>query len=396
MFLGRYVVEAVLLEGRSPTKLARSHGISRSWVFELLKRYREAGDEGLKPRSRRPRSCPHQVSPEIQARIVELRHQLLLDGFDAGAQTIAHYLATDVDTVPAVSTIWRILSREGLVTPQPQKRPRASFTRFEAELPNQMWQADPTHWHLADGTDVEILNILDDHSRFCLCSTAHLTVNALDVVQSFHRAGSEYGYPESFLSDNGAVFSARYRKGKVLLESELERLGIRGKHSAPYHPQTCGKVERFHQTLKKFLARQAPAENLAHLQLQLDAFRVHYNQLRPHRALGGQTPLQAYHARLKARPEGVTEVTHFRVRHDRVSDNGTVTLRYLTRLHHVGLGRIYKRQPVLLMVAGNNVRVTHVDGTLIRELTLDPTRDYQPARAPTVDRDVARQESAMS
>src|ERR1700730_3229997 len=396
MFLGRYVVEAVLLEGRSPTELARSHGISRSWVFELLKRYREAGDEGLKPRSRRPRSCPHQVSPEIQARIVELRHQLLLDGFDAGAQTIAHYLATDVDTVPAVSTIWRILSREGLVTPQPQKRPRASFTRFEAELPNQMWQTDPTHWHLADGTDVEILNILDDHSRFCLCSTAHLTVNALDVVQSFHRAGSEYGYPESFLSDNGAVFSARYRKGKVLLESELERLGIRGKHSAPYHPQTCGKVERFHQTLKKFLARQAPAENLAHLQLQLDAFRVHYNQLRPHRALGGQTPLQAYHARLKARPEGVTEVTHFRVRHDRVSDNGTVTLRYLTRLHHVGLGRIYKRQPVLLMVAGNNVRVTHVDGTLIRELTLDPTRDYQPARAPTVDRDFARQESAMS
>src|SRR5438874_6888778 len=166
--------------------------------------------------------------------------------------------------------------------------------------------------------------------------------------------------------------------GKVLFESELERLGVAFKNSRPYHPQTCGKVERLHQTLKRYLARQAPVQTLPKLQGQLDAFAHYYNDIRPHRALQGRTPLQAYSARVKARPAGQAPATHFRVRSDKVDRTGRVTLRYGSRLHHIGLGRAHKGRAVKLLVAGQNVRVIDLDGELIRELTLDPSRDYQP------------------
>src|SRR5439155_2253018 len=168
--------------------------------------------------------------------------------------------------------------RHGLVIPQPHKRPKASFTRFQAELPNQLWQADLTPWHLADGSEVEILNILDDHSRLLIASHTRARFKAADVLHSFVAAGESYGLPESLLTDNGAVFTANSRRGKVVLESALERLGVQGKHSTPYHPQTCGKVERFHQTLKRFLAKQTPAASTAVLQAQLDTFGAYYNQ----------------------------------------------------------------------------------------------------------------------
>lgn len=173
------------------------------------------------------------------------------------------------------STIWRTLRREGLIVPEPQKRPRSSLVRFQADLPNEMWQTDITHWRLDDGSDVEILNMIDDHSRLFLASQAFQTVKARDVVEVFHKAASLHGLPASLLSDNGAVFTATPRKGKVLLQSELQRLGITSKNSRPYHPQTCGKVERLHQTLKRYLDAQEPAHTLAQLQGQLDRF-VHY------------------------------------------------------------------------------------------------------------------------
>src|ERR1700724_1487529 len=164
MSLGRYVVDAVLLEGRSPAELARQHGLSRSWIYQLVGRFREGGYQALEPRSRRPRSCAHQVDPETEASILRLRQGLLAAGYDAGARTIAHHLVPLLPKPPSVATIWRILSRHGLVIPQPHKRPRSSFLRFQADLPNQLWQADITLWRLADGNEVEILNVLDDHS----------------------------------------------------------------------------------------------------------------------------------------------------------------------------------------------------------------------------------------
>lgn len=396
MSVGRYMVDAVVFEGRSPIELARSHGISQSWIYELVARYRQGGYPALEPRSRRPRSCPHQVNIEVQAAIVELRRELFAAGHDAGADTIAHHLAGRVANVPSVATIWRILRRQGLITPQPHKRPRSSFKRFEAELPNEMWQADATHWRLAGGSDVEIVNLIDDHSRLVLASAAFPTVKAADVVQIFYSAAASYGFPAAFLSDNGAVFSGESRRGKVLLESELERLGIRCTHSTPYHPQTCGKVERFHQTLKRYLAKQAEPRSLAHLQLQLDAFRAYYNQQRPHRSLNGKTPLVAFNARIKAKPALPEKAIHFRVRRDKVDGSGRVTLRHLSRLRHIYVGTAYKRQRVRLLVAGDQVRVVRADGKLLRELTLDPSRDYQPLSPTRIFLDDVREASSMS
>jgi transposase InsO family protein len=375
----RYLVEAHVLEGRSVGELAEAHGVHRSWIYKLLARYREGGYEALQPRSRRPHRCPKQIPQEIIGAIVELRKQLHAQGHDCGPETIAYHLASQFDRVPSISTIWRILKRQGLIAPQPQKRPRSSLIRFEAQLPNELWQADITHWHLAGGEHVEILNMIDDHSRPLLASRAFFTVKARDVVESFQKAAGLHGLPAALLSDNGAVFTGYYRGGKVALESELERLGVAFKNSRPYHPQTCGKVERLHQTLKRYLARQSPAASISALQGQLDAFAHYYNDIRPHRALQGSTPLQAYSARVKARPLGASPETHFRVRQDRVDETGKVTLRYGSRLYKIGLGRAHKGHAIKLLVADRDIRVTDSqNGELLRELTLDPNRNYQP------------------
>jgi transposase InsO family protein len=379
--MARYLVEAHVLEGRPVGELAAAHGVHRSWIYKLLARYRDGGLEALEPRSRRPRSCKHETPPEIAEAIIELRKRRSGEGHDCGAQTIAYHLSQELVGVPApsLSTIWRILRRAGLILPEPQKRPRSSLIRFQAELPNEMWQADITHWQLAEGEHAEILNLIDDHSRLFLSSRAFSTVKAKDVVEVFHSAAELHGLPESLLSDNGAVFTASPRRGKVLLQSELGRLGIASKNSRPYHPQTCGKIERLHQTLKRYLDAQEPAKTLSALQEQLERFVHYYNDIRPHRALGGRTPLQAYSARVKAKPAlGTLPRTHFRVRQDKVDDSGTVTVRHMSRLHHIGLGRAHKGRQVKLLIADQNIRVIDLEGELIRELTLDPSRDYQP------------------
>jgi transposase InsO family protein len=374
----RYLVEAHVLEGRSVSELAAGHGVHRSWIYKLLGRYRAGGFEAIEPRSRRPRSCRHETPPATVKAIVGLRSELAAQGYDAGAETIAYHLAQNNQEVPSVSTIWRILRREGLVCAQPQKRPRCSLIRFEAELPNQLWQADITCWQLASGEVVEILNQIDDHSRLFLGSDAYLRVKAADVVQSFHKAAGLHGLPASLLTDNGAVFTGSYRGGKVLLQYELERLGVEFKNSRPYHPQTCGKIERLHQTLKRYLAKQRPAQTLRALQRQLDAFAHYYNHIRPHRAIGRRTPLQAYSARLKARPTGASTATYFRVREDKVDKSGKVSLRYDSRLYKIGIGRAHKGRAVKLLIADQSIRVIDLQGELIRELTLDPSRNYQP------------------
>jgi transposase InsO family protein len=374
----RYLVEAHVLEGRSVSELAAAHGVHRSSIYKLLARYRDGGLEALEPRSKRPRSCKHETSPEIVKAIVGLRSELESEGHDAGAETIAYHLAQTQKEIPSVSTIWRILRREGLVVAQRQKRPHCSLVRFEADLPNEMWQADVTCWQLASGQVVEILNMIDDHSRLFLGSVAYGRVKAADVVAGFHAAGELHGLPASLLTDNGAVFTGSYRAGKVLLEYELERLGVEFKNSRPYHPQTCGKVERLHQTLKRYLAKQPPAQTLGALQGQLDTFVHYYNNIRPHRAIGRRTQLQAYSARLKARPAGASPATYFRVREDKVEEVGKVSLRYDSRLYHIRLGRAHKGRAVKLLIADRSIRVIDLQGELIRELTLDPSRNYQP------------------
>ncbi len=392
----KYVIEAILLEGASPSALARTHQISRSWIYELRGRFEAGGYPALTPRSRRPHSSPTQVGSEVQNRVLELRDELVAAGYDAGPQTLAHHLAEELSQVPSVTTIWRILKRHGRVTPQPHKKPRSSYIRFEAKLPNETWQVDATPWQLADGSAVEILNFIDDHSRLSLNSTAFTTVKAMDVVQAFYQATDRFGLPASLLSDNAAVFTGRSRRGKVLLELELERLGILVKHSTPNHPQTCGKVERFHQTLKRFLSRQPAAATLPALQFQLDAFRDYYNSRRPHRSLGRRTPLAAFDARLKAKPSQTSAPTDHRVRRDKIDSFGKVTIRYLGRLRHISVGAAHRNRKVTLLVAGAHVRIVTDDGELLRALTLDPSRSYQPRNGRWPVHNVLQQASPSS
>jgi transposase InsO family protein len=381
MSMARLVITAVVVEGRSKSEVARTYGVSRRWVQVLVARYGVEGEAAYEGRSRRPRSSPQRVDDALEDEIVEWRKRLESEGFDAGAVTIAWHLARTHEQVPAVSTIWRVLSRRGFVVAQPHKRPRSSLVRFVADQPNERWQADVTHWALADGTDVEILNIIDDHSRLLIGSDARATFKAGDVVACFHVAAARYGFPASMLTDNGAIFTGAYRgRGRVALEIELAALHIAFRHSRPYHPQTCGKIERFHQTQKKWLARQPVSATITQLQSDLDRFAEHYNTRRPHRALDRQTPAEAYTARPKAEPSTnrPTIADHYRVRHDIIDPSGVITLRYNSQLHHIGIGRRHAGTRVLVLVHDLEIRILTTDGELLRELTLDPTRDYQP------------------
>ena len=376
---GRFLIETHLRTGRSIKELAAAHDVSESWLFKLLRRYRLEGPEGLEPRSRRPKSSPTRIADLYEDEIVRVRKELAEAGFDAGAETIHFHMSTPGRQVPSVSTIYRVLVARGFVIPEPHKRPKSSWIRFEADFPNECWQADVTHVAVADGWVYEVLNIIDDHSRLCVASRAFVHTRSTDVVRTLHNSAAQLGYPETFLSDNGAIFTATYRLGVAALEAELLSLGIAIKHSRPYHPQTCGKVERFHQTLKKHLAKQDPAASRKALQRQLDRFAPYYNDVRPHRALGRRTPQEVYAARDKAGPRGpVIDAVGHRVRRDRVDTNGTVTLRYRGRLHHLGVGRAYAGWPVILLVAGTQIQVLGNDGSPLRRLTLDPSIDYQP------------------
>lgn len=380
MGIGGYAVRAVVVEGRSVSSAAREHGISRSWLYELVSRYRSEGDSGLEPRSKRPHNSPGQVSAEVDGQIVELRKTLTESGFDAGAQTIQFHLEKKLEDVPSISTIWRVLARRGFITPQPHKRPKSSYATFEASLPNECWQSDATHWRLDDGTDVEILNVIDDYSRFLVASRAFLTTKVGDVLDTFYRGADLHGYPAALLTDNAAVFTAKPRGGRSVFEAELDRLGVKAKHSRPYHPQTCGKVERFHQTLKRWLERQDRVHLPAELQLQLEEFGDYYNNIRPHRARGRITPAEAFNSKPKATPAGplIDPPPNYRVRYDRVDKDGKLTLRHNSRLHHIGVGRRHRLKRILMLIVDLDIRVVTEDGELIRHLQLDPTRDYQP------------------
>jgi transposase InsO family protein len=378
--VARYLVDAVVLERRSYRDVADSHGVSKSWVAKLVARYRSGGYDALAPASKAAHRVANRSSPDLEEHVVRLRKELLEHGFDAGPHTIHYHLGVAGSATPSVSTIWRILKRRGFITPQPHKRPKSSYIRFEASLPNETWQADVTFWELADAVKVEILNVIDDFSRVCVASKAIATTTSPDVVATLYQAGATWGLPASLLTDNGCVFTATHRHGFSAFESELFALGIDAKHSRPYHPQTCGKVERFHQTLKRFLARQPKAVTIAELQAQLDRFVAYYNDIRPHRAKDRKPPRTAFESRDRARPRkvDVARTKELRVRHDKVDIDGSVTLRYRSKLHHIGMRNALRGRRVVMLVAGRDVRVLSEDGELLRQLTLDPSKDYQP------------------
>ena len=212
MSKNRVIVEAVLA-GQSHGSVARQYGISKVWVGKLVARWRTGGWDAVDKQSTRPKSNPRATPPQTVALVLALRQELVTTGLDAGAASIADHLRAQGHTAPSVTTIWRILTRAGLITPEPRKRPKRSFIRFQADLPNECWQADFTHWPLADGTDTEILCFLDDHSRYAISLTAHRVVTGPIVLAAFRAAIDTHGIPATTLTDNGLVFTARFRGG---------------------------------------------------------------------------------------------------------------------------------------------------------------------------------------
>ncbi|HWM01797.1 MAG TPA: IS481 family transposase [Actinophytocola sp.] len=360
-------------------------------VSKPIARYHLEGEAAFQPRSRRPKTSPAALDPATAELILTLRTQLATAGLDAGPDTIAWHLEHHHKTAVSRSTISRYLTRAGLVTPEPRKRPKSSYVRFEAAMPNQTWQSDFTHYRLATGVDVEIISWLDDCTRYALHVTAHQRTTTPIVVTTFREALARHGIPASTLTDNGMVYTVRLaghgrHGGKNSFEAELTRRHIVQKNSRPGHPTTCGKAERFQQTMKKWLrAQPVQPSTIAELQRLLDIFTDEYNHRRPHRSLPHRaTPATLYDSMPKALPGATTDPeTHERVRHDRVDKAGSVTLRHNSRLHHIGVGRTYAGTCVILLIQDLEIRVVNaVTGELLRELILDPSRDYQPTGAP--------------
>ena len=375
----------------SVAEAAAEYGYSRRHLHRLLVRYRQGGLDALAPRSRRPRSSPHQTPEVVRDRIIELRRQLTAAGSDAGPVTIAWHLAREGLGEPSTSTIRRILHDQGLILPQPRKRPRSSYVRFQAAQPNEMWQSDVTHWQLADGTDVGVLNWLDDHSRYLLSASAHQPVTGDDVVALFLQTIDEHGPPASTLTDNARIYTARFGGGRNAFEYLLPLLGIRQKNGSPGHPQTQGKIERFHQTQKRWLAARPTPRTTIELQRQLDEFRENYNEHRPHRALDRATPAHAYRATPKAAPATNGHAPqHYRLRYDRLDTTGKMTLRRAGRMHHLGIGRAHARKRVLALADDHHVTTIELEtGEILSRHLIEPDRTYwrnqnkEPGRRPS-------------
>ena len=391
----RLVITAVVTENRPVAQVAAEYGVSRSWLYELLARHRTEGEAVFEPRSRRPKRTPNATPTDVVELIVELREKLTTAGLDSGPDTIKWHLEHHHSLRVGRTTIARHLTARGLVVPEPKKRPKSSYIRFEASLPNERWQSDFTHYRLTHpgrrpGPDVEILSWLDDCSRYALSVTAHHRVTGAIVLATFRETVAEHGIPASTLTDNGMVFTTRLSGGKGGrngFETELRRLQVRQINSTPNHPTTCGKVERFQQTLKKWLRAQPdqPA-TIDDLQALIDAFVEEYNDHRPHRSLPHRaTPATLYTSRPKATPEHGARATdtHDRVRRDRVDKAGKITLRYQGQLYSIGIGRTHARTRVIVLAQDLQIRIADAaTGELLRELVLDPSKRYQGTGRP--------------
>jgi transposase InsO family protein len=389
----RLVITAITKQGLTQAEAARTYGLSQATISRLMARYRAEGEAAFEPRSRAPKTSPAATPPQTVDLVLRLRKQLLEAGHDAGAETIAWHLAHHHDVTLSRATIHRILTRHGAVTPQPKKKPKSSYTRFEAAMPNQTWQSDFTHYPLTDTATfpkgVEIITWLDDCTRYALHVSAHRAITTPIVKATFRKAAGQHGIPASTLTDNGMVYTVRlasigHRGGRNGFEQQLRDWHVVQKNSRPHHPTTCGKVERFQQTMKNWLRAQPdqPA-TIAALQALLDQFRHEYNTTRPHRSLPHHaTPAARYDTIPKALPGPSRDAdTHDRIRHDIVDKSGTVTLRIHGQLRHIGIGRTHTRTHVILLIQDLDVRIINaITGELLRELTIDTSKDYQPSK----------------
>lgn len=369
------IAAAVGTPGGSVSEFCEAAGISRQTYYRLRRRLLEEGPEGLLPQSRRPVRSPNRTSVEVEESIVRARKQLAEEGWDCGAWSIRERLVRQGQPAPSLATINRILSRRGLVVAEPRKRPHGATMRFEYSARNACWQMDGTEWLLADGTKVTAISVLDDHTRRVLHHAAP-SENADDVWVAFCKALRSFGLPVRVLTDNGLAFNATRRGWVVDLTANLRALGVQPISSSNGHPQTCGKDERNHSTLKRWLAARPLPRDLGEFQEQLTNYDHAFNN-RPHQGLGGSTP----HERWTKAPDPdrsadpAPDGPPLTIKTIRVSPRGVV---FVGKDADVQIGKPYSGETVTVIRRGREVSILH-GKTLITALTLDPTRRYQPS-----------------
>jgi transposase InsO family protein len=288
------VVREVLDGGATVTDVARRHGVARQTVHVWLRRYAAAGLAGLVDVASKPQSCPHQMSPEVEVRVVELRREH--PGW--GPRTIGHRLGREgVEPVPGRSSIYRCLVRHGLITPQARRRKRSDYQRWERSRAMELWQMDVVGGvRIVDGTEAKIVSGLDDHSRYCVSARVVARATARPTCDALGLAMRRHGMPDQILTDNGKVFTGRFGPavGEVLFDRICRENGIKHILTAPRSPTTTGKVERWHKTLRREFLDGKVFASIADAQAQLDAWVEHYNHDRPHQSLGMVAPWQRF------------------------------------------------------------------------------------------------------
>jgi transposase InsO family protein len=356
--------------GMSLREVADWAGVHPATVRRWVVGFEAGGGEALAERSRRPLRSPGRLPTGLEDQIVALRHDEDLCRFGVpGAGLIRETLRRQGWPVPARSTVHAVLVRRGEIQPRAGAA-KLPPIRFEAPRPNELWQLDGFDWTLTDQTPVEVIDVLDDHARKLLAMVAVAVIDTTAALAAFHRAVEAEGAPAGTLCDNAGYFTGRAHGAVSEFERTLWDLGVATRHGAPYHPQTQGKIERFHRTAKNYLRRLPPAGTLVELQAQLDRLVKAYNN-RPHQGIDYATPNERYMATAKATSRGA-ETTRDTTR--KVWDSGNI--RYSRWV--INLGRAHRGTEVLITDNGTKIQVSHPDGTHLTTFTADTPKGYVP------------------
>jgi transposase InsO family protein len=347
----------VLEDAASVTDVARRHGVGRQAVHKWLTRYAEGGLAGLVDKSSKPDTCPHQMPPEIEAKVVEMRRAHP----QWGPRTILNRLArAGIEPLPSRSAVYRCLVRHVLVDPKPRKRKPSDYKRWERSRPMELWQMDVTLGvRLADGSRPSVVTGIDDHSRFCVCATVVPRATAGPVCEALLEAMGRHGQPEAILSDNGKVFTGRFGPGKGLVRFDriCQEHGIRHLLTAPGSPTTTGKVERFHKTLKREFLDGKVFDSVEEAQAAIDAWVDDDNHTREHQSLGNRPPIARF---ALARRQPVEDVDD-----EPASDTRAGEPRLLRRVHQSGKIDVLRfKYHVGRHLAGQTVEVFTRNGLL--------------------------------
>jgi transposase InsO family protein len=370
----REMLEAVQSYGLTVTETAGLWGVSRETFYYWLRRSIAEGEAGLEDRSSVPVRSPGKVPARLEARIVDMRktHPRW------GARRIRTELVrSGVHELPARSTVHRVLVRNGLITVT--EKPPAALQRYERAVPNELWQLDGLEYGLSDGITAHIVSVLDDHSRLCGATGAFASENSAAAIAVFDAAVAELGLPYSTLTDRGPAFTGRRTQTVSEFERHLWPLGVVTINGRGYHPQTQGKIERWHRTLREWLDDNGPYATLDKLNAELARFQNHYNNQRPHQGIGDITPAERFAATAPAGPDpDATIDRRQRTTLRSTAVNGNV--RYADWA--IGLGRAWANTKVRLLDTGDTISIYDAGDTLIATAQPDLTRRYLPTNPP--------------